>query len=143
MLIYFGYTNCTDACPLDAQIITNVIDRLDKRGLTVAPIFITVDPRRDTPAQLKQFLSSFHPRFVGLTGPVDRVMKITTAYGASGDGDQLGTKKGGGYDVLHAALGYLMGRNGEFLDLIRLKGDPDEIATHVAEAIDKADRPRR
>lgn len=141
MLIYFGYTNCTDACPLDAQTITNVVDLLDRRGLTVAPIFITVDPRRDTPDQLKQFLSSFHPRFVRLTGPVERVTKIATAYGASGEGDQLGTKKDGGYDVLHAAIGYLVGRNGEFLDLVRLKGDPDEIATHVAEAVDTADHP--
>ena len=142
MLIYFGYTNCPDTCPLDAQTITNVVDVLDKRGVAIAPIFITVDPQRDTPARLKEFLSSFHPRFVGLTGPVDRVTKITTAYGASGAGDQV-AKADGSYDVLHTAIAYLMGRNGEFLDVIHLKDDPDEIAVDIADLVDKADHPRQ
>jgi protein SCO1/2 len=140
MLIYFGYTNCKDACPLDAQTITNVVDLLDKRNLVVAPIFITVDPQRDTPARLKEFLSSFHPRFVGLTGPIDKVTKITTAYGASGEGDQVNVKADGSYDVLHAAIAYLMGRNGEFLEVIHLKDDPNAIATDIAELVNKADR---
>jgi protein SCO1/2 len=143
MLIYFGYTNCTDACPLDAQKITDVIDVLDGRCLKVIPVLITVDPQRDTPARLKQFLSSFHPRFVGLTGPVEKVMKVTTAYGASGEGDQVNATADGSYDVLHVAIGYLMGRHGEFLDIVHLKDAPDEIATNIAEAIDKADHHRR
>jgi protein SCO1/2 len=140
MLIYFGYTNCTDACPLDAQAISTIVDTLDRRGLTVAPIFITVDPRRDTPARLKEFLSAFHPRFVGLTGPVDRVMEITTAFGASGEGDVVNEKSDGRYDVLHVAVAYLMGRHGEFLDIIRLKDQPAAVAEEIANLV-AASRP--
>ncbi len=84
-LIYFGYTNCPDTCPLDAQTISSVVDVLDGRGLKVVPIFISVDPQRDTPARLKEFLSAFHPRFVGLTGSIEAVSKITAAYGAVDD----------------------------------------------------------
>src|SRR5579864_4707213 len=143
MLIYFGYTNCTDACPLDSQVITDVVDLLDKRGMTVAPIFVTVDPQRDTAARLKEYLAAFHPRFVGLTGPVARVMQVTTAYGASGEGDQVNAKSNGSYDVLHVAVAYLMGRNGEFFDIVRLKDPPAAIAAAIAETVNKADRPHQ
>src|SRR5579859_6694877 len=56
MLIYFGYTNFIDACPLDTQSVSSIVDLLDRRGVVVGPIFITVDPERDTPARLKEFL---------------------------------------------------------------------------------------
>src|SRR6266852_718703 len=139
MLIYFGYTNCTDACPLDTQAISNVVDVLDRRGVVVAPIFITVDPQRDTPARLKEFLSAFHSRFVGLTGPVDSVMKITTAYGASGEGDRVNDKPDGRYDVLHTSIAYLMGRHGEFLDVIHLKDQPEVIAETITNLVAAAE----
>jgi protein SCO1/2 len=124
-------------------VIADVVDLLDKRGVTVAPIFVTVDPQRDTPARLKEYLAAFHPRFEGLTGPVAKVMQVTTAYGASGEGDQVNAKPNGSYDVLHVAVAYLMGRNGEFLDIIRLKDAPAAIATGIVEAVDKAGRPHR
>lgn len=129
MLIYFGYTNCPDACPLDSQTISTVVDLLDARGEHLTPIFITVDPDRDTPAQLKKFLSAFHSRFVGLTGPVAEIRRVTAAYGA--EDNRVNEKPSGDYDVLHPAIGYLMSRNGEFLDLIRLGGDPKTIAAGV------------
>src|SRR5216683_5650502 len=139
MLIYFGYTNCTDTCPLDTQAMSNVVDVLDQRGVAIAPIFITVDPQRDTPARLKEFLSAFHSRFVGLTGPVDSVMKITKAYGASGDGDRVNDKSDGRYDVLHTAIAYLMGRHGEFLDVIDLKDQPEVIAETITNLVAAAE----
>ena len=133
MLIYFGYTNCPDTCPLDAQTISAVVDVLDRRGERVTPIFITVDPERDRPAQLKKFLSAFHPRFVGVTGSVAEIRRVTAAYGA--EDDRTNEKPSGNYDVLHLAMAYLMGGNGEFLNLIRLKGDPESIATGIEAAL--------
>lgn len=133
MLIYFGYTNCPDTCPLDAQTITNVVDLLDARGERVIPVFITVDPERDTPERLKVFLSSFHPRFVGLTGAVAEIRRVTAAYAA--EDDRINERPSGEYDMLHPAIAYLMGRKGEFIDLIRLKDAPDAIAGRVETAL--------
>ncbi len=132
-LIYFGYTNCPDTCPLDSQTISTVVDLLDARGERMTPVFITVDPERDTPAQLRKFLSAFHPRFVGLTGPVAEIRRVTAAYGA--EDDRVNEKPSGDYEVLHPAIAYLMGRNGEFLDLIRLGGDPKTITAGVEAAL--------
>jgi protein SCO1/2 len=129
LLIYFGYTNCPDTCPLDAQTMSAVVDLLDGRGQRVTPIFITVDPERDTPARLKGFLSAFHSRFVGLTGPVAEIRRVTAAYGA--EDDRVNEKPSGTYDVLHPAIAYLMGRRGEFIDLIRLKNAPAAIADSI------------
>ena len=140
MLIYFGYTNCADACPLDIQAVSNVIDMLDRHGPAVVPIFITVDPQRDTPARLRNFLAAFDSHIVGLTGPVATITKITTAYGASGEGDRLHTELDGRYDVLHAAIAYLMGRHGEFLDFVRLRDRPDAIAEKITNVIAASDR---
>ena len=133
MLIYFGYTNCPDACPLDAQTIGAVVDVLDRRGERVTPIFITVDPERDTPGQLKKFLSAFHPRFIGLTGSVADIRRVAAAYGA--EDDRVNERPSGDYDVLHPAIAYLIGGKGEFLGLIRLGGDPETIADSVAAAL--------
>jgi len=133
MLIYFGYTNCPDKCPLDAQVISAVIDRLDHRGITVAPIFITTDPMRDTSARLKQFLSAFHPRFVGLTGSADTIGKLAAAYGAGGD--RINETTPDTYDVLHPSFAYLMGRKGEFLRTIHLEDEPDAIAEMIVHSV--------
>jgi len=142
MLIYFGYTNCADACPLDTQAMSIVVDALDRRGIAVAPLFITVDPARDTPGRLKEFLAPFGSRIIGLTGAIDTVAKVTTAYGASGEDDQGKLKPDGGYDVSHAAIAYLMGRNGEFLDVISLRDQPDAVAARITDLIAEADQRR-
>ena len=142
MLIYFGYTNCRDACPLDTQAMSIVVDALDRRGIAVVPLFVTVDPERDTPARLKEFLAPFNSRIVGLTGPVDTVTKITTAYGASGDGDKGHPKSDGSYDVSHTAIAYLMGRDGEFIDVLLLRDPPEAVADRIAALITDADHDR-
>ena len=130
LLIYFGYTNCPDTCPLDAQTIGATVDILDGRGERVTPIFVTVDPERDTPSRLKTFLAAFHPRFVGLTGTLAEIRRVTAAYGA--EDDRVNEKPSGAYDMLHPAIAYLMGWKGEFLDLIRLNDDPHQVAETVA-----------
>src|SRR5947209_7049726 len=68
MLVYFGFTYCPDVCPTDLQQMGLAVDRLAAAGDSVQPIFITLDPDRDTPEHLKDYMPLFHPRFVGLTG---------------------------------------------------------------------------
>lgn len=68
MLVYFGYTSCPGICPVDAQRMGRVAEELEERGIDVKPVFVTVDPQRDTPEILAEFVETIHPRAVGLTG---------------------------------------------------------------------------
>lgn len=130
LLIYFGYTSCADACPLDAQKITGVVDNLDGRGIPVTPMFISVDPQRDTPTRLKEFLSAFHPRFVGLTGPAPAVHKVVIAYGS--DDTKVNVKGPNEYDIEHPAIAYLMDASGRFVELVPLRDSAEAIAQQIA-----------
>jgi len=80
LLIYFGFTYCSDACPIDLQSIATALDRLGPLAAAVQPLFITVDPEKDTPEQLKAYVAQFHPRLIGLTGDPGAVRKVLRAY---------------------------------------------------------------
>ena len=73
MLVYFGFTYCPDICPTDLQNIGLALDRLGAVGDKVQPLFITVDPERDTPAHLADYVPMFHPRLIGLTGDAEAI----------------------------------------------------------------------
>lgn len=79
-LVYFGYTFCPDVCPLDAQRNADVVDILAEKGLDVTPVFITIDPARDTPQVLADFTSAISPKMIGLTGSAAQVKAVSTAY---------------------------------------------------------------
>lgn len=112
MLIYFGFTHCPDICPTELQVMANAVDALGEDGARVAPVFITVDPQRDTPAHLKDYVAAFHPKMVGLTGTTEQVAAAAKAYkvyfskqpGAGGGADD--------YQVDHTSFVYLMGPDG-------------------------------
>src|SRR5690606_16276706 len=80
MLIYFGYTWCPDVCPTAVQVMSVAIDMLGEQGNEVVPILITVDPERDTPAHLAEYVKNFHPRLVGLTGSPEAISETAKAY---------------------------------------------------------------
>ena len=80
LLIYFGFTYCSDACPIDLQSIATALDRLGPLADSVQPLFVTVDPEKDTPEQLKSYVGQFHPRLIGLTGDPRRVREVLRAY---------------------------------------------------------------
>jgi len=80
LLIYFGFTACSDACPTDLQAIADALDKLGPSGEAVQPLFITVNPELDTPEQLKSYVALFHPRMVGLTGDRRQIREVTRAY---------------------------------------------------------------
>lgn len=79
-LVYFGYTFCPDVCPLDAQRNADAVDILAQRGLDVTPVFITIDPARDTPDVLANWTSAIGPKMVGLTGSAEQVKAASVAY---------------------------------------------------------------
>jgi protein SCO1/2 len=80
MLIYFGFTFCSDVCPTDLQSIATALDRLGTAGEAIQPLFITVDPEKDTPDQLKGYVALFHPRLIGLTGDARQIRQVARAY---------------------------------------------------------------
>ncbi len=112
LLVYFGFTYCPDVCPTDLQEIAAAVDRLGPAGDAVQPLFITVDPERDTPAHLKDYVALFHPRLVGLTGSAAAIKDAARAYRAYYAKVPLDK---GAYTVDHSAFIYLMGRDGHYL----------------------------
>jgi protein SCO1/2 len=80
VLMYFGYTFCPDACPTDLGSITAAIEALGPDGIKVQPVFVTLDPLRDTPKMLGGYMQSFHPRFVALGGTEEEVRRVALSY---------------------------------------------------------------
>lgn len=80
LLVYFGFTFCSDACPVELQSIGRALDQLGPLADAVQPLFITVNPEMDTPAQLKGYVGLFHPRLIGLTGDPRQIRRVARAY---------------------------------------------------------------
>ena len=132
-IMYFGYTFCPDVCPTDVQAIGAAVKTLESSDPVLAakivPVFVTVDPARDTPAVLKQFVSAFHPRMIGLTGTDAQIARIKTDYAVySSKGD---ASPGGGYLVNHSRQAYLMDPDGKPLALLPQEKGPDAVATEI------------
>ena len=118
--MYFGYTYCPDVCPLDAQHMGAGLKAFEKKypeaGARVTPVFVTVDPERDTPAKLKAYLAEFHERFVGLTGTpaeTDRIKSVFKIYSQK----QPGTAPGA-YLVDHMATIFLIGPDNQPIQFV-------------------------
>jgi protein SCO1/2 len=130
-LVLFGFTHCPDVCPTGLASMVAALDQLGDKKTQVQPIFISVDPERDTQAALKDYLSSF-PGVIGLTGPADAVATAAKAYRVyfqkvSPTGGEVAPGSTD-YVVDHTALIYLMGRQGEYLGFFKAGAGPDEIA---------------
>ena len=116
MLIYFGYTHCPDACPTMLSDMAAALDQIPTADrAAVVPIFITVDPARDTAAMIGDYVQAFGPRFVGLTGTADEIGKAEAAYHVYAVKHPL---KNGDYAMDHSSILYVMGRDGHFLGVV-------------------------
>jgi protein SCO1/2 len=113
-LIYFGYGFCPDICPTDLALVGRGLQAFETadaaRAAKVAPIFITIDPQRDTPAALKPFVAAFHPRLIGLTGTQAQIAAVTKAYGVYAKRMETGDPQN--YLMDHSAMVYLFGPDG-------------------------------
>lgn len=129
MLVYFGYSYCPDICPLGLQNMSDCLTKLKRDRAQVAPIFITVDPERDTPKQLNTYSGHFHPSFVMLSGgrqQIDKAIKNYKVYAAKVEDDSSTS-----YLVDHSTLIYLMDRQGNFLEAFPHTIDPALLAKAI------------
>lgn len=127
MLVYFGFTSCPMICPTDMSDITLALNSLDENQLAkIQPIFISVDPKRDTPEKIKEFISSFHPKFIGLTGTKEQVDTAEKAYKVYAKEIEEEGKED--YTMDHSAYTYLMGTDGKYLAHFGHEQTADEIA---------------
>ncbi len=129
VVLYFGYTYCPDVCPTELQSISLALDKLGAAAEAVQPVFITVDPERDTPARLAEFVASFHPRLIALTGSLSDIKKTALAYRtffAQNDATAPGE-----YSVDHTGFIYLIGKDGHYLGFLPPGVSPDEIADAI------------
>jgi cytochrome oxidase Cu insertion factor (SCO1/SenC/PrrC family) len=124
MIVYFGYTFCPDVCPADLMAISQAIDALGPEARSIQPIFITVDPERDT-AVLKDYVAAFHPSFLGLTGSPDEIRKIADSYKAFYV--KVPGERNGDYSIDHTGVIYLMGREGEYLGFMPPQTNPEKL----------------
>ena len=119
-LVYFGYSYCPDVCPLDLQKIMNGFRVLEKaapeKAAKIQPIFISVDPERDTPAVLKNYVSAFHPRLIGFTGMPEQITAVTKAFAVVYSKEE--STGASDYLVSHSRTPYLFGPDGKVLALV-------------------------
>jgi protein SCO1/2 len=134
MLVNFGFTNCPDICPLGLALMTDALDRLGAQADQVQPIFITVDPARDTPPVLKDYVAHFSDRMIGLTGTSEEIAAAAKAYRVyyKVHGDPATNPN---YAVDHSGFIYLMGRDGRFLAHFMHDSPPDRVADAIRRAL--------
>ena len=126
MLIFFGYTSCADVCPVGLNVMTEALEKLGPAADQIQPVFITVDPAKDTPEKLALYVKSFHPRLAALSGTEAEIEAVAKAY-------KVHRRKArpaadGEYVVDHGSLTYLMGKDGKFLTIFPYTVTADRIA---------------
>jgi cytochrome oxidase Cu insertion factor (SCO1/SenC/PrrC family) len=128
-LIYFGYTYCPDICPTDLQAMASALDLLGDGARAVQPLFITIDPERDTPEHLANYVSLFHPRLVGLTGEAEAVRRAARAYKVYYA--KVVLQESSDYVMDHSAFIYLVNADGQYLGFFPPGTSPERMATII------------
>ena len=134
-LVYFGYTFCPDVCPMDAARNAEAVDVLAERGYSTTPVFISIDPKRDTPEVMGDYAFNLHEKMIGLTGSPDQVKAASQAYktyfkAQEGDEDY--------YLVDHTTMTYLVLPEHGFVDFFRRDVTPAQMADRVACVVDNS-----
>lgn len=130
MLVYFGYTFCPDVCPTTLSAVADAMDKLGPDAAKVRPLFITVDPRRDTPPKVKKYVAAFGPEITGLTGTPEEIARVAKEYRVyyaehrTGPGPE-------DYSMDHSSVLYLMDPRGGFVAPIRADQTGDEMAANL------------
>jgi protein SCO1 len=128
-LVYFGFTYCPDICPTSMQKISSIIDTLDKYQIEVIPVFITIDPARDTQQILREYLGHFNKKIIGLTGSDDQIKfvadKFKVYYAKANDGNNTD------YMMDHSSFLYLMDKDFKYKKHFYLKSTPEEIIEYI------------
>lgn len=130
MLVYFGFTHCPDICPTGLQTIAIAMDQLGAAGEKVQPLLITVDPERDTPPVMKEYVEAFHERLVGLTGTAEQIARVAREYRVYYQKVVL-KDSSLGYSVDHSGFIYLMDGQGKYLAHFRHDATPEQMAERI------------
>jgi len=133
-IVYFGYTFCPDACPTDMAVLGKAMRILDQKDAAksakVQPLFITIDPARDRPAQLKQFVAAFYPRLIGLTGSEAQIAAVAKEYAVSYR-KQPAADGASGYLMDHPRIAILFDPQGKPLELLPVDASPDAVVAEL------------
>lgn len=133
-LIYFGYTFCPDVCPLDVDRNAAAVEILEERGQSVTPVFITIDPARDTPEVVRDFAAAMHPRMIGLTGSTEQVAEASKAYRTY---FKAHPPVDGEYLVDHSTFSYLVTPEQGFVEFFRRELTPEQMADKIGCFVDQ------
>jgi protein SCO1 len=126
-LVYFGYTHCPDVCPTELARISDILGKMGDKSIPT--LFITVDPERDTPKVMQDYVSSFNPAIIGLSGgqqAVEATEKTFRVYSRKGQ-----PQPDGDYSMDHSSIVYLMDKNGAFVEAFNVERSPDEAAKEL------------
>ncbi len=134
-LIYFGYTFCPDICPLDTSRNAEAVDLLEENGDIVTPVFISIDPERDTPQVVGEFAENLHERMIGLTGTPEQVKAASKAYKTYYNANPADDEY---YTVDHSTFTYLVLPDYGFVEFLRRDLSAEDVATQVSCFLDKA-----
>lgn len=134
MLILFGFTYCPDICPSGLQVMSAALTQLGAKADRITPMFVSVDHERDTPAQMAEYVKSFHPRLVGLTGSAAEIAAAAKAYRVYYK-KVVDEKSTAGFTWDHSALIYLMGPDGRYVAHFTHAAGPDAIAARLAQLL--------
>lgn len=132
-LVFFGYTFCPDVCPMGLSNLAEVIDLLEEKGMSPDSIFVTVDPKRDTPEVLKEYVTAFHDKLLGLSGKEQQIRKLSEAFKAfyqRSDPDDDSEY----YLIDHTSYIYLISPDGSMLGYYPEASDPEDLAEHILAA---------
>jgi protein SCO1/2 len=135
LIVFFGYTFCPDVCPNTLVKFSTVMDQLGEYNSRVTPLFITVDPVRDTVQVMSDYISNFHPRIEGLTGNKKQIKHIKNIYKVYGAKSRANTENLNDYIVDHSSLSYFMGTGGEYVDFFNYNMKASSIVSKIKKII--------
>jgi protein SCO1 len=133
MLVFFGYAHCPDVCPTELQTMADVLEQLGPDAAKLTPLFISVDPKRDTPAAIESYVKNFSPRIVGLTGDATEVASAAKAYRVYYR--KVGDDSSDAYTVDHSAFVYMMDGAGRYVTHFSFNTEPKTIVEAVKKQI--------
>jgi protein SCO1/2 len=131
-LIYFGYSYCPDVCPTTLALMAAALEKLGADKDRIVPVFITIDPKRDTPSVLKKYMAAFGPGFVGLTGTPDEIERVEKEFHVYAKKHPL---PGGNYSLDHSSVIYLLGPDGKLVGYFDDAVTPDDLVKDIRQKI--------
>ena len=137
VVLFFGYTSCPDMCPMTMSRITDALSRVGSSASEVLTLFVSVDPKRDTPAVLKEYVGSFSTPLTGLTGTDEEVARVASAYHAAFQTVQTGTPN---YLVNHTSAVFLVDRQGRLREYFKYDEKPETLAAALETVLDEKTR---